>query len=226
MTDAPFRRLAARDLPPEQLLRQGAETMGLALEAAQLAQLDRYLAEMQRWNLAYNLTAIRDPRGMVVRHLLDSLALLACPEAAPLLATGAGLDVGSGAGLPGVVLALCLPQVTVTVLDSNGKKTRFLRHVQRTLGMANLQVAEARIEQWQCASGYQWITSRAFAQLSDFVSGSAHLLAPGGHWLAMKGRLDPAELALPDEKYRIEASPALSVPGLDESRHVVICGCT
>jgi 16S rRNA (guanine527-N7)-methyltransferase len=207
-------------------LDRGLEDLAPDLPVAAREHQLRYLDELGRWNAAYNLTAVRDTRDMVVRHLLDSLALL------PLLRKMARypvlrlLDVGSGAGLPGIPLAIAEPQLAVTVLDSNGKKARFLRHVQRTLGLSNVEIAEARVEDWQDAAGYDVIVSRAFASLSEFCGLTRHLLAPGGQWLAMKGKLDDAELAAVPDSVHIREKHRLQVPGLAEARHAVIAEST
>jgi 16S rRNA (guanine527-N7)-methyltransferase len=148
------------------------------------------------------------------------------PPEMPRFPTLRLLDVGSGAGLPGVPLAIAEPQLAVTLLDSNGKKARFLRHVQRTLGLSNIEVAEARVEEWQDAAGYDVVVSRAFAALADFFGLTRHLLAPGGQWLAMKGKLDDAELAAVPASVHIRETHRLQVPGLGEARHAVIAEST
>lgn len=184
--------------------------------------LCRYLAELEKWNAAYNLTAVRDPLEMVTRHLLDSLALLPAVQDLPIRRL---LDVGSGAGLPGIPLALARPDWHVTLLDSNGKKARFLRHVVRTLGLDNVEVVEGRVEQHDPSAPYDAIVSRAFSGLSEFLNVTGHLLAPGGHWLAMKGRLDDNELAATPSSSPSVSEPRvlrLQVPGLREERHLVI----
>ncbi|SEQ83347.1 16S rRNA (guanine527-N7)-methyltransferase [Solimonas aquatica] len=202
-------------------LARGLEELGLRLDAEQLAQLLAYQTELGKWNTAYNLTAIRTPSEMVTRHLLDSLALL------PLLdeqmpPSGALLDVGAGAGLPGLVLAIARPAWSVTVLDSNGKKARFMRHVQRQLLLNNVQVAECRAEDWQPSAPQDVIVSRAFAALADFFALTRHALAPGGVWVAMKGKLDDAEQAAVPADIEIRESRRLQVPGLREDRHALI----
>lgn len=204
-------------------LAQGAQALGLALDAPVRAQLLAYLDELGKWNSAYNLTAIRTPSEMVTRHLLDSLAVL--PLVAAQAAAGARiLDVGSGGGMPGIVLAIARPDWQLTLLDSNGKKARFLRHLARTLRLANVEVAETRVEAWTPPAPYALITSRAFASLADFVTLTRPLLAPGGVWVAMKGKLDEAELAAAAATVEIREIRALSVPGLREDRHAVVAG--
>ena len=179
------------------------------------ARLEAFLAELARWNRAYNLTATRDPGQIVTRHVLDSLAI------APLM-RGRVLDVGAGAGFPSVPLALAQPALAVTALDSNGKKARFLRHVQRTLHIPNLVVAETRVEQFQPEQPFDVIVSRAFGALGELVRLTKNLLAPAGEWVAMKGKLDSQELAgIPDE-VEIREKRRLRVPGLNEERHAII----
>jgi 16S rRNA (guanine527-N7)-methyltransferase len=211
---------------PAEVLDRGLAGLPLVLPPATQGLLLRYVDELARWNTAYNLTAVRDVRGMIVRHLLDSLALLPLLRAVPRYPQLRLLDVGSGAGLPGIPLALAEPQLAVTVLDSNGKKARFLRHVQRTLGVGNVEVAEARVEDWQGDAGFDVIVSRAFASLAEFFELTRHLLAPGGQWFAMKGKLEDAERTAVPASVQIREIHRLQVPGLDEARHAVIAECT
>ncbi len=194
-------------------LEQALRSMGLAVELVD--SLTSYLDELAKWNRAYNLTAVRQPVDMVTRHLLDSLVLL------PHL-RGPLLDVGSGAGLPGLPLAIARPEMSVTVLDSNGKKARFLRHVVRTLCLQNVEVIEARTEDWQPDVPYACVTSRAFARLSDFLRLTAHLAGEDGQWLAMKGKLDAQELTEVPKEFRIVDVKPLQVPGLPETRHLIV----
>lgn len=186
----------------------------LGLPAAVAAPLLAYLDELVRWNAAYNLTAVRDPQQMVTRHLLDSLAVLPYVR-------GRLLDVGAGAGLPGLVLALADPGLQLRLIDSNGKKARFMRHVVRQLGLRNVEVLEGRVEDLP-ATPHDVILSRAFAALTDFCRLTRHLLAPGGQWLAMKGKLDTQELAGLPADIIIRETHRLTVPGLQEDRHAVI----
>ncbi|MDP9141739.1 MAG: 16S rRNA (guanine(527)-N(7))-methyltransferase RsmG [Pseudomonadota bacterium] len=196
-------------------LESGLRALGLELPATAQTQLLIYIGELYKWNSAYNLTAVRDPQGMLARHVLDSLSVL------PLV-SGRLLDVGAGAGLPGIILAIANPALNVSVLDSNGKKARFMRHAVRTLGLTNVQVEEARVDALKPTQGFDCITSRAFASLGEFFDATAHLLAPGGQWLAMKGKLEDAELAAVPGSVQILETRRLSVPGLPEARHVVI----
>jgi len=197
----------------EAQLRWGLAELRIDISCAH--SLLAYLDELQKWNAAYNLTAVREPAEMVTRHLLDSLVLLPYVKS-PLL------DVGSGAGLPGIPLAITDPQLQVTVLDSNGKKARFLRHAVRTLKLGNVTVVEARVEDYKPDRPFAAITSRAFASLNDFLIRSEHLLAPDGHWLAMKGKLDPQETQHLPAGVGIVDIKTLQVPGLAEARHLVI----
>lgn len=210
------------EAPHTRTLQAGFRQLDLGVTETTLGSLLQYIDELQRWNSAYNLTAVRAPAEMVTRHLLDSVAIV--PPLLPLLAAPDArvLDVGSGAGLPGIVLAILYPTLDVTVLDSNGKKARFLRHVVRTLRLDRVTVAEARAEAWQSERGYSLITSRAFASLADFFQSTAALLAPGGQWAAMKGKLADRELADVPDCIHIRETVRLTVPGLDEDRHLII----
>lgn len=196
-------------------LAQGCIALRLDVSPVAQASLLRYLEELARWNRAYSLTAIRDPAEMVTRHLLDSLAIL------PLL-HGRVLDAGSGAGLPAVPAALAAPGLRITALDSNGKKARFLRHVQRELAIANLEIVEDRVERFRPPEGYDFVVSRAFASLAEFFGVSRHLLAGSGQWVAMKGKLAREELEAVPAGIEIREMRRLQVPGLNEERHAVV----
>jgi 16S rRNA (guanine527-N7)-methyltransferase len=201
-----------RNSPEARLL---AGLVGLRLDPALAGPLLRYLGELVLWNKAYNLTAVRDPADMVTRHLLDSLSVLPHVQ-------GRVVDVGSGAGLPGIPLAIANPALNVTLLDSNGKKARFLRHAQRVLPLGNVEVVEARAEAWAPPARFDTVISRAFASLAQFLAATARLGAPDGRWLAMKGKLDRAELAAVPAGFRVERELPLQVPGLDEERHLIV----
>ncbi len=190
----------------------------LALDAALAAPLGAYLDLLQRWNRAYNLTAVRDRREMVGKHLLDALSLVAHLPAHVGVA-----DLGSGAGLPGIPLALARPDLAITLVESNGKKARFLREVVRTLGLAQVQVAASRIEAFApVAGGFDVVTARALAPLPELLRLGGHLLAPGGRFFAMKGAWpEPDGGALP-AAYVIEAITPLAVPGLAAERHLLV----
>jgi 16S rRNA (guanine527-N7)-methyltransferase len=206
----------------EGALGTGASALGLALTDAQIHALSSFGDLLSRWNRVYNLTAIRVGERMLTHHLLDSLSLVA-----PLRAVGARspqtplrvLDVGAGGGLPGIPLAIACPQVEVTLVDTVQKKTAFLTQAALELRLTNVRVLHARVE--NLTGQFDVITSRAFAALADFVAWTRHLLAPGGCWLAMKGRLDPAELAALPPSVSIVASVHLQVPGLAEERHLL-----
>ncbi len=197
-------------------LEAGARALGLALLPAQRTQLLDYLALIQKWNQVYNLTAVRDPQEMLSHHLLDSLAVVA-----PLQRHAAGqslrlLDVGSGAGLPGVVIAICCPEIAVDCVDTVGKKAAFIQQAALTLKLPNLRGLHDRVE--RLAGPYDVITSRAFAALGDFVAWSDAALAASGVWLAMKGKYPADEVtALPQGVAVFHVEP-LHVPGLDAER--------
>jgi 16S rRNA (guanine527-N7)-methyltransferase len=204
----------------DELLRAAAE-LGLPLEAATADQLLGYLALMQRWNKVYNLSALRDPAEMLTHHLLDCLAVL---PALRRHAQGRALrilDVGSGGGLPGVVLAIMQSGWSITCVDAVAKKASFVRQVSGDLGLPNLRAAHARVEQMPARAQFDVVVSRAFASLADFTSWSRQRLAPGGVWLAMKGRLPDDEAAvLPPDVSMFHVEP-LQVPGLDAQRCLV-----
>jgi 16S rRNA (guanine527-N7)-methyltransferase len=199
-------------------LQAGIAQMGIALSTkAQIKLLD-YLALLHKWNKVYNLTAIRDPQQMVSNHLLDSLAVT------PYLWPGRWLDVGCGAGLPGVVLAIAQPDWHFTMLDSNSKKISFVQQVIIELGLNNATVHCARAEKWQPAERFDGIISRAYAELGDFLRSTRHLVAEHGRWAAMKG-LAEKELAGVPDGCRIERFIPLQVPGLQAARSLVIATC-
>jgi len=194
----------------------------LSLDAALAEPLLRYLGELEKWNRAYNLTAVRDPAEMVTRHLLDSLVLIRGGETRFTLPATRLLDVGAGAGLPGIVLAIARPQLQVTVLDSNGKKARFMRHAVRTLGLDNVEVVEGRAEDLEAEAPFPAVVSRAFASLADFVRLTDNALAADGQWLAMKGKLSDSETKDIPGDVKILDIHRLDVPGLAEARQLVV----
>jgi 16S rRNA (guanine527-N7)-methyltransferase len=196
-------------------LRCGCAALGLALDSGQEALLLDYLELLQKWNSAYNLTAVRDPAQMVIRHLLDSLAI------AEHLRGYNVVDVGTGAGLPGIPLAILYPQRNFSLLDSNGKKTRFLFQVKTALRLDNMQVHHQRVESFRPPEPYDAVLSRAFASLADMVAGCRHLLAGEGRFFAMKGIYPEQELATLDTECEVIAVHSLAVPGLSEQRHLV-----
>lgn len=197
-------------------LTQGLEALGIDLPAATQGKLIAYLALLQKWNKTFSLTALRDPALAVSHHLLDSLAIL------PFVGDGPLLDVGSGGGQPGIPLAIVRPALRITLLDSNSKKTAFLRQAAIELDLPNLAVHCGRVEQYQPPETFALIVSRAFSELADFVDLSRLLLAPDGRWLAMKGVWPHEEIArLPDDAC-VEAVHRLDVPGVDGERHLVV----
>jgi 16S rRNA (guanine527-N7)-methyltransferase len=196
-------------------LAQGIAGLGLDIPAPVQTNLLLYLELLQKWNRVYNLTAIRDPEQMLTHHLLDSLSVM------PHLSPGRWLDVGCGAGLPGLVLAMVRPDCHFTLLDSNSKKTSFVQQAIIDLKLQNAEVHCARAEEWQMNEKFDGIISRAFAEGADFVAATRHLLAEGGRWLAMKGHLEHDVKALPAD-IQIERTIALQVPGLQAARHLLV----
>jgi len=207
-------------MTPRTALERGLEELALALPASAREQLLQYLALLDKWNRIYNLTAIRDPLGMVSHHLLDSLAAL--PHL-PLAAAARVADAGSGAGLPGIPLALARPQWQVALIEANQKKAAFLRQARIELELANLEVHEGRIEAWRPADRFGLVISRAFTRLADFVATCRHLVAPRGVLAAMKGKHPQAELADLPADVQCKAVIALGVPFLEAERHLVLC---
>ena len=191
-------------------LIEGIRNLGLHLPSEGLLC---YLNLLHKWNHAYNLTAIRDIDAMVTRHLLDSLAILPWVKGPHLL------DVGTGPGLPGIPLALAHPELHVVLLDSNGKKIRFLQEVKRVLSLENVDIIQTRVENYHPSHGFDTVTSRAFSTLEQMIDWTKHLIAPEGIWLAMKGRHPEAELATIHHPYRVET---YSVAGIDGERCCVI----
>ena len=194
-------------------------TAGLAAlgERPDLAEpLLAYRDLLARWNRVYNLSAVRDPAAMVTRHLLDSLVVR------PWLPTGALLDVGTGPGLPGIPLAVAEPDRPVTLLESNGKKTRFLAQACLELGLSNVEVVQTRLEDYARAEGFSGVICRAFSEAGTFWAGIRHLLAPGAPALAMKGRRQDHELAGLEQAGVSCRWHQLDVPGLDAERHLLI----
>lgn len=192
--------------------------LGLDLGAEAQNKLLAYVTLLHKWNKVYNLTAIRDSQQMVSHHLLDSLAVL------PFLTGGRWLDVGCGAGLPGIVLAVAQPDWQFTLLDSNSKKTSFVQQAIIELGLKNATVHCARVEEWQPTEKFDGIISRAFTQLADFLRITRHLMAPGGYWAAMKGAPEHELAGLP-EGCRVDRVIPLQVPGLRAARSLVIATC-
>jgi 16S rRNA (guanine527-N7)-methyltransferase len=199
-----------------QVLDEGIVEMGLDVSPAQREQLMDYLGLMFKWNSVYNLTSLRDPMQMVTHHLLDSLAAVPAFSQAHNV-----LDVGSGGGLPGIVLAIVRPDIKVSMIDTVHKKTAFLTQVKAELDLANVTVYTMRVEQLTLSEKFDAITSRAFADLSDFVNWSSHLLAEGGRYIALKGVAPEEERQrLPDD-WRVTGVEPLQVPRLGAERHLV-----
>jgi 16S rRNA (guanine527-N7)-methyltransferase len=199
-----------------QVLSAGIAEMALAISAQQEQQLLDYLTLLFKWNAVYNLTSLRDPMQMVTHHLLDSLA------AVPAFAGARSvLDVGAGGGLPGIVLAIARPDMKVALIDTVHKKTAFLTQVKAELGLSNVTVHTARVEQLQVPHKFDVITSRAFADLSDFVNWSGQLLADGGQFIALKGVNTPSEREGLPAGWRVTDLQPLQVPGLNAERHLV-----
>ena len=203
----------------ESSLRAGAQSLGLTLRPEQEAQLLAYLDLIQKWNKVYNLTALRDAGEMLTHHLLDSLAVIEPLRRQTGGAACSLLDVGSGAGLPGVVIAICCPELRVDCVDTVAKKAAFLQQAGVTLKLPNLRGLHARVE--KLAGPYGVICSRAFASLADFVSWSGAALAEQGVWMAMKGRRPVDEMAALPPQVAVFHVEQLHVPGLDAERCVV-----
>ena len=195
---------------------EGLLSMGVEVDAAARERLARHLELVAKWNRVHNLTAVREPAQMVVLHTLDSLSLL------PHLAHAASLaDIGTGAGFPGIPIAIARPEMRVALVESSHKKCAFLEQAKTELGLGNVQVVCERVEQWRPAAGFDIVASRAFAELSDFVTQAAHLLAPGGRMLAMKGVHPFDEIARVPSTHRVAQVVELKVPSLDARRHLV-----
>ena len=196
----------------------GLSALGVALDSVQQQKLLDYIALIVKWNKVYNLTAVREPEAMIGHHLLDSLAVL--PHLAGVRRL---IDVGSGAGLPGIPLAIARPEMKIALLDSNHKKATFMRQACLELGLTNAEVVCERVEQWQPQDKYDAVISRAYSELKEFVRLSAHLLAKGGKLYAMKG-VYPVEEIAQLKSAKVEEVIALTVPGLEAQRHLVIIG--
>jgi 16S rRNA (guanine527-N7)-methyltransferase len=197
-------------------LERGLAALGLKVRAEELAKFERYLDLLEKWNRVYNLTAIRSRERMVTHHLLDSLAIL------PHVKGPRVLDVGSGAGLPGIPLAIANAELRVTLLDSNHKKTAFLHQAVAELGLKNAAVEAERVESWRTSARFETIVSRAFSELGEFVAATNRLLAPGGIIAAMKGVYPGEEIERMPGELQVVNVVKLAVPELDAERHLVI----
>jgi 16S rRNA (guanine527-N7)-methyltransferase len=199
-----------------EVLEQGVAQLALPLSSAQQEQLLDYLALLNKWNSVYNLTSVRDPMQMMTLHLLDTLAAVPAFEGAQNV-----LDVGAGGGLPGVVLAIARPDMRVSMIDTVHKKTAFLTQVKAELGLANVTVYTKKVQELEVKQPFDVITSRAFADLSDFVNWSGHLLADGGRFIALKGTAPADERERLPEPWTVNDLQPLRVPGLEAERHLV-----
>jgi len=204
-----------------QLLR-GAIEMSVALSENQIEQLLAYVREFEKWNKAYNLSAVRDIRQMVARHLLDSLSVVPWFKGNKNFSAARVIDVGTGGGLPGIPLAIMFPEQQFTLLDSNGKKTRFLFHVKTLLNLANVTVENRRVEDFKPEKKFNVVISRAFASLQDMTDGCSHMLDNAGIFLAMKGIFPQDELAPIADKIDLIESVKLLVAETDGERHLLV----
>ncbi|SHH44323.1 16S rRNA (guanine(527)-N(7))-methyltransferase RsmG [Massilia sp. CF038] len=199
-----------------QILANGIKELQLNLNDKQQEQLLDYLALLFKWNAVYNLTSVRDPMQMMTHHVLDSLAAVSAFADAHNV-----LDVGAGGGLPGMVLAISLPQTKVSMIDTVHKKTAFLTQVKAELGLANVTVYTMKVQDLQPPQKFDVVTSRAFADLSDFVNWSGHVLAEGGRFIALKGTAPPEEQERLPAEWKVSELRPITVPGLQAERHLV-----
>jgi len=197
-------------------LAQGAARLHCHLSEEALHKLCKYLALVQKWNRVYNLTAVRERRKMLSHHLLDCLAVV------PHVAAASIVDVGTGAGLPGIPLALAMPQARVTLLDSNQKKAAFLRQAAIELAITNVEIVSERVETWEAPSRFDLVISRAFSTLRDFLAAASRLCVEGGTLASMKGVHPFEELAEVPAEFRVRDVIALDVPGLQAQRHLIL----
>lgn len=189
---------------------------GISLTDHQKNQLIAYVDMLHKWNKAYNLTSVRDPNEMLVRHILDSIVV------APYLKGGRFIDVGTGPGLPGIPLSIVRPEAHFTLLDSLGKRIRFLRQVQHELGLTNITPVQSRVEEFPSEPPFDGVISRAFASLNDMVSWCHHLPGQNGRFYALKGQLPEEEIATLPAEFSVESVEKLRVPQLDGERHLVV----
>lgn len=198
------------------MLAEGVKLLPLSLSDEQLLKMIAYLALLVKWNSVYNLTSVRDPKEMVKQHLLDSLSAAHAFKDAQNI-----LDVGSGGGLPGMILAICYPDKRISMIDTVNKKTAFLNQAKAELGLKNVTVHTGRVEALQVVDKFDVITSRAFSEICNFVNWSGHLLAEGGQFLAMKGVNPNEEIERMPAGWVVSGIEVLSVPGLDVERHLI-----
>ena len=201
--------------PLQQMLEEGADQLGLKITPLQISQLLSYIETLDKWNSAYNLTSVRDKNKMMAVHILDSLSI------APFIRGKFFLDAGTGAGLPGIPLAILYPDRHFTLLDSNGKKIRFIFQVKNQLGLKNLTEIQCRLEDYKPKALFDAITSRALCSLSDMLKKTKHLLKDGGKFYAMKGHLPQQELSILTKHYKVISSHKLLVPGIEINRHLI-----
>ncbi len=197
-------------------LAEGVARLHLELPQQAQPRLLEYLALLQKWNRTYNLTAVREASRMVSHHLLDCLAIV------PHVTAGSALDVGSGAGLPGIPIALARPHVQVTLLESSHKKAAFLQQARAELKLDNVTVACERAEAWQPGRVFEMVISRAFSELAEFAAAAGRHVAPGGLLAAMKGVYPDEEIVRLPQDWRLRAAIPLTVPGLDAQRHLLL----
>lgn len=201
----------------ESSIEEGVHALPASIPSGGFARLASHIELVAKWNRVHNLTAVREADQMVVLHVLDSLSLL------PHLGDARSvLDVGTGAGFPGIPVAIARPDLSVTLLDSSRKKCAFLEQAKAEIGLANVTVACERVEAWRPAQCYDTVVSRAFAELSDFVVQARHLVAPGGRLLAMKGVYPFEEIARVPASHKVAEVVELRVPSLDAKRHLVL----
>ena len=199
-----------------QRLQAGIDDLGIESSPQQVDSLLLHLEMLERWNKAYNLTAIRDPLQMIDLHLLDSLAVL------PFIDKSINIiDVGTGPGLPGIPLAIMCPDKTFTLLDSNGKKTRFLFQAISELKLANVVEVNARVEEFQPQKLFDTVLSRAFSSIPDMLANCSHLISELGDFMAMKGKIPESELSQLDKNYKVSDLCRLVVPGVEGERHLI-----
>jgi len=199
-------------------LIKGSQALGIELSEQQQKLLLKYVGLLQKWNKAYNLTAVREPLAMVTYHLLDSLTMVEYFQGEPQSV----IDVGTGAGIPGIPLAIMFPNSHFTLLDSNGKKTRFMQQAKIELGLKNVDVVNSRVELFRPEVGFDIVVSRAFTSLQSFSDITQHLCATSGVFYAMKGKFPQQEMDDMADEFKVLDIHKLQVPGLDDERHLVV----
>ncbi|MFT7300004.1 MAG: 16S rRNA (guanine527-N7)-methyltransferase [Porticoccus sp.] len=199
----------------ELALRKGLQRLSLTVSDQQISQLLDYMSLLEKWNGAYNLTSIREPEKMLRLHLLDSLSI------APFVKGERIIDVGTGPGLPGIPLSIIYPERQFMLMDSNGKKTRFLFQVRSVLGLNNVNEVQSRVEEYQPETPFDGVISRAFTSLQQMVEKCAHLVGESGRFYAMKGQYPTEELSALSKHYNVVALHQLRVPGVDGERHLI-----